>query len=262
MSTAVVTTARSSEQLSLAQVTPALPVLRALSPEALLRCRQLVYRSYLAKGYLELEPTTARTAGTYHHDQTHASPAARARGQVYFVESEGAVAATGTLIRDTPMHGSRFARNGGLPLDTPLAREMFALRTRLGPNAVLAELGGLASSTASSGGSQMHVLRAMRRGESHTQPLTALFDAMRRQAELQGVSDLLVGVHPTHTNFYERLGFVKVPLLSHRPGYEGLRNAEVVLLHGKTRGLSTDLSARPREVDFFEPAASLRRAVV
>ena len=259
MSTAVGNAMRSSEHVAMAALEqPALRVQRAVSPEALLSCRHFVYRSYLAKGYLQQDVVKAKAAGTYHADQTHASPAARARGQVYFVESApGELAATGTLIRDTPLHGSRFVRNGGLPLDKSLPRELFALRTRLGPGAVLAELGGLASSTSSVGGSQMQVLRAMRRGEAHTQPLTALFDELQRQAEAQGVTDLVVGVHPTHANFYERLGFTTQPLLSHRPGAEGLQNAEVVLLHGKTRELSTDLSAPvPRRTDdFFERAS-------
>ncbi len=219
-------------------------VQRAVSKDDVARCRQLLFSSYVTKGYLEPDPVLAKAAGTFYQDQTHASPAARRRGQTFFVEAEdGTVAATGTLIRDTPQHVSRVAKNYGLPLDASVPEELETLRRELPPGSKLAELGGLAAGADSSGLASVRVLKALRGGAPESHPVTALFEAAKRHARAQGVTDLVMGVHPTHAKFYERIGFRECkPLLGGaRADYTGLQNAEVVLLHAKVDEISLSL---------------------
>lgn len=223
---------------------PAVVVQRANSAEDLLRCRQLLFSQYAAKGYLETDPARAKPAGTFHGDQSHASPAARSRGQTFFVEAaDGSVVATGALIRDTAAHVSRFAENFGLPLDKSVPDELAALRNELGPTAKIAELGGVAAVGETSGLASVKVLKALRRGGPESHPVTALFNALHLHAKAQGVTDLVMGVHPTHAGFYQRLGFRERSPVSGGPraDYLGLQNAEVVLLHGKIDEVSLTL---------------------
>lgn len=230
--------------IDLFESTPAL-VQRANSTEDLLRSRQLLYTQYAAKGYLETDPVRAKPAGTFHGDQSHSSPAARRRGQTFFVEGEdGSVVATGVLIRDSAAHVSRFAENFGLPLDKSVPGELAALRNELGPSAQIAEFGGVAAVGETSGLASVKVLKALRRGGPESHPVTALFNALHAHAKAQGVTDVVMGVSGLHAGFYERLGFRERAPVSGGPraDYVGLQNAQVVLLHGKIDEVSLKLA--------------------
>ncbi len=225
---------------------------RANTTAELTACRKLVYRYYDAKGYLEADVALARLAGTFHGDQTHASPLARRRGQVFYAaDGLGSVLATGTVIRDTRAHVSQAAAHFGLPLDSVVPAEMSALRQKLGPGAVLAEMGGLAAVAPSGppGAMSTNVLRAVRTGAAHADPLTSLFATMLEHSRLQGVTDLVVGVHPTHARFYQRMGFHDRSSVGWHavPVYAGLKNAAVVFLHAKVAELGLAVRRPPRE---------------
>ncbi len=217
----------SSIVLGIDSFAPAVPekleVKRALSSSELLRCRELVYEAYAQKGYLLEDTFEARRGGTFHSNRTHASPAARRTGQVFFVESAPqVVAATGTLIRQGPGDLST------LPLWKPVKAELIKLSQSLGPDAVLAEMGGLASTGQGSG-----TLRALRTGVWDGDALTTLFAGMHANAQAQGITDLVIGVHPSHTGFYRRLGFTAVGATVQEglPDYAGLQHAALALLH-------------------------------
>ncbi len=205
---------------------------RAQTAAEIEACRTLVFTSYEGKGYLMPEGPAARENGTYHRDQTHASPAARRRGQTFFVQDEGGtIITTGTLVRDTAAHVSKKAAAFGLPLDKASPAQMAIIRQRFGSKAVLGEVGALASSAQATSGFALEMLRALRRGELRSHPVTALFLAIAKHVDAQGITNVVVGVNPTHALFYAKMGFTQ---LEGSAGYEGLQNAAVVVLHTKT----------------------------
>ena len=209
---------------------------RAVSEFQKFCCRKLVFEFYRRKGYLLPDAEAARKAGTYFDDETHTSLIGRRRGQVFHAKlTDGELVATSMFVKDTGQHVSKAAKNYGLPLDKTMPAELARLRAAAGPRAVFGEIGSVASTGVNENAHSVAVLRAIRRRDWSLSPLTAIFSQMYQHARQQGITDAVIGVHPTHKLFYEKLGFAEVA--SQRPQYVGLQGADVVLLHAKLEGL-------------------------
>jgi hypothetical protein len=184
----------------------------AVTLEEVIKAWQLVYRAYLRSELI-----------LPNRQEIHTNPGA---------VQEGTVVVVGTLEEEICATISAYLdRSDGLPLDAIYAAELGALRAR---GHRLVEVGLLADRRAKLSRSFEATLRLMK---------FAYFWGL-----LNGMTDIVIGVHPHHSGFYQRVfGF---DLVGEESCCPWVNNAPVVPLQLALR-MVEDLGGAPRGLRFF-----------